>query len=91
MDLLILVINLENPQGWKESACDVENQITSQDRNVQLRMQSARTVTKLDISTKYARPKKELNREPILFKDHPRMMMTPTLMKMGLDNQILQG
>ena len=28
-DFLILVINLEKPQGWKESASDVENQITS--------------------------------------------------------------
>ena len=45
-DLQITVINLETPQGWKESARDVENQSTSQDRNVQLRMQSARTVTK---------------------------------------------
>ena len=45
-DLQILVINLENPQGWKESAWDVENQITSQDRNVQLRMQSAKNATK---------------------------------------------
>ena len=58
-DLLILVINLENPQGWKESASDMENQITSRNRNVQLRMQSARTITKLDISTRYARPRKE--------------------------------
>ena len=45
-DLQITVINLGNPQGWKESAWDVENQSTSWDRNVQLRMQSARTVTK---------------------------------------------
>ena len=42
MDLQITVINLENPQGWKESAWDVENQSTSQDRNVQ----SAKNVTK---------------------------------------------
>ena len=46
MDLQILVINLENPQGWKESGRDVENQITSWDRNVQLRMPSAKNVTK---------------------------------------------
>ena len=45
-DLQITVINLENPQGWKESAWDVENQGTNWDRNVQLRMQSARIVTK---------------------------------------------
>ena len=45
-DLQITVINLENPQGWKESARDVENQSTSQDKNVQLSMQIARTVTK---------------------------------------------
>ena len=45
-DLQITVINLENPQGWKESACDVENQSTSWNRNVQLRMQSAKAVTK---------------------------------------------
>ena len=31
-------------------------------------MQSAKTAIKLDISTRYARPRKELNREPILFK-----------------------
>ena len=77
-DLLILVINLEN-------------QITSQDRNVQLRMQSASTVTKLDTSTKYARPRKETSREPILFKHHPRMMMTSISVKMELDSQIHQG
>ena len=46
MDLQIEVINLENPQGWKESVSDVESQSTSWDRNVQLKMQSARTVTK---------------------------------------------
>ena len=45
-DLQITVINLENPQGWKESSLDVENQSTSWDRNVQPKMQSARTVTK---------------------------------------------
>ena len=90
-DLLILVINLENPQGWKKSTRDVENQTTSWDRNFQLRMQSARTATKLDISTRYARPRKEPNREPILFKHHPRMMMILTLMKMESDNQIHQG
>ena len=36
-DLQITVINLENPQGWKESARDVENQ-SSWDRNVQPKM-----------------------------------------------------
>ena len=45
-DLQITVINPENPKEWKESTRDVENQSTSQNRNVQLRMQSARTVTK---------------------------------------------
>ena len=45
-DLQITVISLENPQGWKESASDAENQSTSRDRNVQLKMQSVRTVTK---------------------------------------------
>ena len=34
-------------------------------------MQSAKTVIKLDISTRYARPRKELNREPILYKPPP--------------------
>ena len=34
----------------------MENQIISWDRNVQLKMQCARTATKLDISTRYARP-----------------------------------
>ena len=84
-DLLILVINLENPKGCRESARHVENRNTSQDRSVQPRMQSAKTAIKLDISTRYARPKKELNKEPILFKP-PRMMMTPTLIKMESDN-----
>ena len=37
--------------------------------------------------TRYARPRKELNREPILF-EPPRMMVTPRLMKMESDNQI---
>ena len=90
-DLLILVINLENPQRWKESAWDVKNQITSWDRNVQLRMQSARTATKLDTSTKYASSRKGLDREPTLFKHHPRIMMTPTLTKMELDSQGITG
>ena len=80
-DLLILVINLENPQGWKESAWDAENQISSQDRNVQPRMQSARNATKLDTFTKYASPRKRPDREPFLFKHHPKVMMTPTAMK----------
>ena len=31
-------------------------------------MQSAKTAIKLDISTRYARPRKEANREPTLFK-----------------------
>ena len=60
----------------------MENKINSQDRNVQLRMQSAKNVTKQDISTKYANPRKGPDREPILSKHHPRMMMTPTLTKM---------
>ena len=34
------------PQEWKGSVQDVENQSTSQDRNVQPRMQSARSATK---------------------------------------------
>ena len=62
-DLLILVINLEKPQGWKESARDVETRNTTWDRSVQPRMQSAKTAIKLDISTRYARPRKQLNRE----------------------------
>ena len=45
-DLQITVISLENPQGWKESAWEVESHSTSQDKNVQLKMQSARNVTK---------------------------------------------
>ena len=80
-DLQITVINLENSQRWKESAGDVENQSTSWDRNVQLKMQSARNVTKYDTSTRYASPRKEA-REPILSRHHPRMKMTPTSMKM---------
>ena len=53
------------PPGWKESVGDVENQSTSQARNVQPRMQSARSATKLDISIRYANPRKEAG-EPIL-------------------------
>ena len=37
--------------------------------------------------TRYARGRKEANREPTLFR-LPKMMMTPTLMKMESDNQI---
>ena len=44
------------------------NRNTSQGRSVHIRMQSAKTAIKLDISASYARPRKELNREPILFK-----------------------
>ena len=61
-DLLILAVSLENPQGWRISAWDVENKNTSQDRSVQLRMPSARLVIKLDISTVYARTRREPNR-----------------------------
>ena len=70
---------------------DVENQTTSWDRNVQLRMQSAGTVTRFDISTRYARPRKEANREPILFKHHPRMMMTPPSMKWSQTTKSTKG
>ena len=48
---------------------------------VQPRMPNVKTAIKLDIFTRYVRPRKELNREPILFKP-PRMMTAPTLMKM---------
>ena len=63
-DLLILVINLENPQGWREmheiwkTGKPAGTDVSSQECKVQ----------RLDISTRYARPRKELNREPILFK-----------------------
>ena len=63
-DLQITVIHLENPQEWKGSVSGVENRSTSQDKSVQLRMQSARNATKLDISTRYANPRKEA-KEPI--------------------------
>ena len=88
-DLLILVITLENPQEWRKSALDVENRNTNQGKGVQPKMPSAKTAIKLDISTRYARARRELNREPTLFK-LPKMMMTPTLMKMESDNQIHQ-
>ena len=45
-DLQLTVNHLENPQEWKGSVYDVENQSTSQGRNVQPRMQSARNATK---------------------------------------------
>ena len=76
-DLLILVISLEKPQGWRISAWDVENKKISQDRSAQLRMPSARIVIKLDISTVYARARISLNRELALLRD-PKMMMTTT-------------
>ena len=41
---------------------------TSQDRSAQLRMPSARLVIKLDISTVYARARREPNRELTLFR-----------------------
>ena len=50
----------KNPQEWK----DVESQSTSQARNVQPRMLSARSATKLDISIRYANLRKEAG-EPI--------------------------
>ena len=86
-DLLIVVFNLENPQGWRISAFNVEKRNTSQDRGVQPRMPSAKTAIKLDICTKYARARKEAPRDPTLFRA-PKRMMTPTLMKMESDNQI---
>ena len=89
-DVLILVFSLENPQGWRISVCDVENKNTSKDRSAQLRMPSARLAIKLDISTVYARARREPNREPTLFKT-PKMMMTPKLMKMESGKQIHQG
>ena len=82
-NLLILVISSEKPQEWKTSAWDVENRNTSWGK-------SARLAIKLDISTRYAKARKEANREPTLFK-LPKIMMTLTLMKMESDNQIPQG
>ena len=59
--LLHLTANhLENPQEWKESVRDVESQSTSQARNVQPRMPSARIATKLDTSIRYANLRKKL-------------------------------
>ena len=45
-DLLILVIILESPQGWRTSAWDVENMNTSQGKGLLQRMSSAKTVTR---------------------------------------------
>ena len=56
---------------------------TSQDKGALLRMPSAKTAIKLDISTKCTRARKEPPREPTLFRA-PRTMMIPTLMKMGV-------
>ena len=86
-DLQILHISLENPQGWRISACDVENKNTSQDRRAQLRMSSARLAIKLDISTVYARARKGLNRESTLLRA-PKTTMTTTQIRMESDNQI---
>ena len=82
-DLLILDISLENPQGWRASAWDVENRTTSQGKGVQPRMPSAKTAIKLDISTKCARARKEPPSKRTLFRA-PKIMMTLTLMKMGV-------
>ena len=61
----------------------MENRNTSWHKGVQPRMESARHVTKLDISTVFVRGRREPPREPTLFKA-PTMRMTPILMKMGV-------
>ena len=71
-DLLILVINLENHQGWKESAWDVENQTTSWDRSVHLRMLSARTATKLEHFHKVCQTKKRAKQRANLVQTPPK-------------------
>ena len=79
------------PLGWRARAWDVENMKTSQGKGVLPRMPSAKTAIKLDICPKFTRARKEPPSEPTLFRA-PKMMMTPTLMKMESDNQIhLQG
>ena len=60
---------------------------TSQARNVQPRMQSARSATKLDISIRYANPRKEAG-ESILPREHLIQNRTLTSMKMESDNPI---
>ena len=58
--LLHLTANhLENPQEWKESVRDVESQSTSQARNAQPRMPSARIATKLGHFYKVCQSKKK--------------------------------
>ena len=42
-DFLILDISLESPQGWRASACDMENRNTSQGKGVLPRIPSAKT------------------------------------------------
>ena len=85
--LQITTTHLENPQEWKESVQDVESQSTSQARNVQPRMQSARSATKLDISVRYANPRKKTG-EPILPREYLKQNRTLTSMKMQSDNPI---
>ena len=75
------------PPGMEGKCMRCGKPTTGRDRSVQLRMPSARTAKKLDIFTRYARPRKELKNEPILSRP-PRMMMTPTSMKIESDNQI---
>ena len=53
------------PAGMEGKCMRCGKPSTSQTRNVQPRMQSARSATKLDISIRYANPRKEV-REPIL-------------------------
>ena len=67
-DLIILDTSLENPQGWRAGVQDVENMNTSRDKGVQPRMPNAKSDTKLNISTKCAKARREPPREPTMFK-----------------------
>ena len=79
------------PPGIEDKCMRCGNQEHQLGQRCQPRMLSVRLAIKLDISTKCARARKEPPSKPYLFRA-PKMMMTPTLMKMESDNQMhLQG
>ena len=89
-DLLILVINLENHKGWKESAgCGKPDHQLGQ--KCPAKNAKCKDCHKIGHFHKVCQIKKRAKQRANLVQNHPRMMMTPTLTKMESDNQIHQG
>ena len=82
-DLLILVINLENPPGMKEKCLRCGKPDHQPGQKCPAKNAKCKDCHKIGHFHKVCQTKKRA-REPIFFKHHPRMMMTPTLMKMEL-------